>query len=76
MAYNLIGAQTVIKLKKKITSMANSKVCGQSIMKRLVLKKKRLTMWMGSKKAYGPNGLKMVKKEEKEILKKRSISIV
>ena len=30
-------------------------------------------MWMGSKKAYGPNGLKMVKKEEKEILKMVSV---
>ena len=49
MAYNLIGAQMVIRLKKKIISMANSKVFGQSTMKRLVLKKKKLTMWMGSK---------------------------
>ena len=49
--------------------MESSKDCGRSILKKLELKKKKPFISMVFKKVCGQNGLKMAKKEEKEILK-------
>ena len=58
-----------IKSKKKTISMVSNKAFGLFTTKKQVLKKKKQIILMESKKDCGQNGTKMVKKEEKEILK-------
>ena len=49
--------------------MVNNKVFGLFTTRKQVLKKRKQITLMESKKDYGQNGMKMVKKEEREILK-------
>ena len=49
--------------------MVNNKVFGLFTTRKQVLKKRKQITLMGSRRDYGQSGMKMVKKEEKEILK-------